>query len=54
MSELFKRLLSYETQWCNMMGYFNPYIDGFTSHLTNQMPFFDIDCYDRFEQIEIR
>jgi hypothetical protein len=30
------------------MGYFNPYIDGFTTHLTNKMPFFDKACYKRY------
>lgn len=45
---LFKTLMPYETKWCNTMGYFNPYVDGFTTHLTNQMPFFDKACYKRY------
>ena len=39
MSDLFKYLLNYEETWCKKMGYFNPYIDKFTTHLTNKMPF---------------
>jgi hypothetical protein len=45
---LFKALLPYEEPWCQTMGYFNPYIDGFDVHLTNQMPFFDGACYKRY------
>lgn len=30
------------------MGYFNPYIDPFTTHLSNNMPFFDKGCYERY------
>jgi hypothetical protein len=45
---LFKTLMPYETKWCNTMGYFNPYIDGFTTHLTDKMPFFDKTCYNRY------
>ncbi len=35
-----------------MMGYFNPYIDGFKTHLTNKMPFFDKGCYDRYPRFQ--
>jgi hypothetical protein len=45
---LFKSLLHYENQWCSLMGYFNPRIDGFAVHLTNKMPFFDGACYKRY------
>jgi hypothetical protein len=34
------------------MGYFNPYIDGFTTHLTDKMPFFDKVCYDRYPRFQ--
>ena len=30
------------------MGYFNPYIDKFTTHLSLNMPFFDNTCYERY------
>lgn len=45
---LFKTLLPYEERWCSLMGYFNPYIDKFKNHLTNEMPFFDGACYKRY------
>ena len=32
------------------MGYFNPYIDKFKTHLTDKMPFYDSDCYERYPQ----
>jgi hypothetical protein len=34
------------------MGYFNPYIDKFTTHLTNKMPFYDKDCYERYPRFK--
>ena len=40
--------MPYEESWCKKMGYFNPYIDGFKTHLTSQMPFFDKACYHRY------
>jgi hypothetical protein len=49
---LFSYLLPYEATWCKKMGYFNPYIDKFTTHLTNEMPFFDNDCYQRYPQFK--
>lgn len=48
MSLFFKPLMQYEEKWCKTMGYFNPYIDKFTTHLTNKMPFNDKECYDRY------
>jgi len=48
MSDVFKYLLKYEQKWCDMMGYFNPYVDPFTTHLTDKMPFFDKPCYHRY------
>ena len=48
MSSAFKYLLKYEEMWCEKMGYFNPYIDKFTTHLTNSMPFYDKGCYNRY------
>jgi hypothetical protein len=45
---IFKSLIPYEESWCKAMGYFNPYIDKFQTHLTNQMPFFDGACYIRY------
>lgn len=45
---IFKKIIKYEDPWCKKMGYFNPYIDGFNTHLTNKMPFFDKGCYKRY------
>ena len=47
---LFKSLMPYEAKWCKTMGYFNPYIDKFKTHLTDQMPFHDAECYNRYPQ----
>lgn len=52
MSAFFKKILPYEEQWCSTMGYFNPYLDGFTTHLTDKMPFFDKACYDRYPRFQ--
>lgn len=52
MSDLFKYLLNYEQTWCKKMGYFNPYIDKFTTHLTNKMPFNDSECYQRYPRFK--
>jgi hypothetical protein len=52
MPDLFKYLMAYENRWCDLMGYFNPYIDGFKTHLTNKMPFFDKECYDRYPRYQ--
>ena len=48
MSSIFKYLLKYEVPWCNLMSYFNPYIDPFKYHLTSNMPVFDIKAYERY------
>ena len=52
MPDLFQLLMPYEERWCSMMGYYNPYIDGFKIHLTNQMPFFDKACYERYPRYQ--
>jgi hypothetical protein len=52
MTGIFKYALRYEEKWCKAMGYFNPYTDIFTSHLTNQMPFFDSECYERYPRFK--
>ena len=52
MSAIFKSLLPYEKTWCKTMGYLNPYIDPFTTHLTNQMPFYDKECYNRYPKYQ--
>ena len=52
MSELLKLLMSYEEKWCKTMGYFNPYIDGFKTHLTDKMPFYDKECYERYPRYQ--
>jgi hypothetical protein len=52
MPNLFELLMPYEDSWCTKMGYFNPYIDGFKTHLTNKMPFFDKECYERYPRYQ--
>ena len=52
MSLVFKALLPYEEKWCTKMGYFNPYIDKFTTHLTDKMPFYDGECYKRYPRFK--
>ena len=52
MPDLFKSLMPYEERWCSMMGYFNPYIDGFKTHLADKMPFFDKACYQRYPRYQ--
>jgi hypothetical protein len=52
MTDIFKALMPYEEKWCKSMGYFNPFIDKFTTHLTNKMPFFDKECYDRYPRFK--
>ena len=34
------------------MGYFNPYMDPFQHHLTNQMPFFDMPAYEKYPEYQ--
>lgn len=48
MNHVYKKLIPYEEVWCNTMGYFNPYIDGFSVHLTDSMPSYDKACYKRY------
>ena len=48
MNDVFIKLLPYEEIWCKLMGYFNPYIDGFSTHLTKSMPTHDMACYKRY------
>ena len=50
--DIFKSLMPYEDKWCKTMGYFNPYIDGFKTHITNKMPFFDKACYERYPRYQ--
>ena len=52
MSEFFKKLMPYEEKWCSTMCYFNPYIDRFSTKLTNKMPFFDKECYYRYPRFK--
>lgn len=52
MSDVFNYLMQYEKKWCSMMGYFNPYIDHFTLHLTDKMPFYDKVCYERYPRFK--
>lgn len=52
MSNVFKYLMKYEEKWCSTMGYFNPYLDNFTIHLTNKMPFYDKGCYERYPRFK--
>jgi hypothetical protein len=52
MSDIFKTLMPYEEKWCTTMGYFNPYTDNFTTHLSDKMPFFDKESYDRYPRFK--
>ncbi len=52
MSDIFKKLMPYEEQWCSSMGYFNPYTDPFYTRLTSKMPFFDKECYYRYPRFK--
>jgi hypothetical protein len=52
MTDVFKYLMKYEKKWCSTMGYVNPYIDNFTIHLTDKMPFYDKECYDRYPRFK--
>lgn len=52
MTDVFKALIPYEQKWCKKMGYFNPFIDKFTTHLTDKMPFFDGECYERYPRFK--
>jgi len=52
MTDIFKYVLRYEEKWCKAMGYFNPYADIFTTHLTDKMPFFDSECYERYPRFK--
>lgn len=44
-----KSLFKYEEQWCNMMGYFNPYIDPFENHLTDKVVIYDKHAYAKYK-----
>ena len=50
MTCVFNYMLQYEQRWCSQMGYFNPYIDPFKNHLNHTMPFYDIECYNRYKK----
>ena len=41
-------LLSNDVEWCEFMGYFNPYDDPFTSVLTNTIPVYDKLAYNKY------
>lgn len=43
-------LLRHEEQWCQMMNYFNPYLDPFRNHLQGDVPVYDGACYDRYPE----
>ena len=45
---IIKHLLKYEESWCNLMGYFNPYIDPFKNHLTDKVPVYDKQAYNKY------
>jgi hypothetical protein len=47
-SALVEFLLSCDESWCQVMGYFNPYLDPFENHLQGDVPVYDGDCYDRY------
>lgn len=41
-------IMKYENSWCNLMGYFNPYLDPFEHHMTPTIPSFDKPAYDKY------
>ena len=43
-----KNWLKHEEKWCNLMGYFNPYLDPFKYHLTNKVPVYDKHAYNKY------
>jgi hypothetical protein len=47
---LLNKILAYEVPWCKTMSYFNPYIDPFTTHLTDRMPVYDGKAYIMYPQ----
>ena len=49
-STIIDTLLQYEEDWCQMMGYFNPYLDPFKHHLQGDVPVYDGDCYEKYEK----
>ena len=50
MSTLIGKLLHYEESWCKFMSFFNPYLDPFNNHLTNEMPVFDGKAYKMYPE----
>jgi hypothetical protein len=48
LSKLFGR--ENNEKWCDMMGYFNPYIDPFENHLSDRMDTGDRKCFERYPE----
>ena len=42
-----KKILKFEEQWCEYMGYFNPYIDPFETPLSHKVPVFDATAFNQ-------
>lgn len=47
MESLYQNLMEYEENWCNMMGFFNPYIDPFEIPFSKKIPMFDKQAYNK-------
>jgi hypothetical protein len=45
MDELYKKLLMHDDEWCDWMGFFNPYTDPFNKSFTRKLPMFDKRAY---------
>jgi hypothetical protein len=50
MTTFIGNLLKYEETWCKFMNFFNPYIEPFNNHLTNEMPVFDGKAYKMYPE----
>jgi hypothetical protein len=47
-TSFFQTILRNDEKWCEMMGYFNPYLDPFESFISKNVPDFDYQAYKRY------
>ncbi len=45
---IIKKILKYEIPWCNMMGFFNPYVDPFQYFISKNIPDFDGQAFYKY------
>ena len=50
MSHLFKPILKYEKNWCEIMGFKIPNVDNNDIKLTTNLPKFDITAYNKYPE----